>query len=81
MSRRGRKAVLRCTAAGRCDFHRDGGPAGEKCPGVCDAPGCTLEGHYEVGAERIMCAAHGGLVLLARAVREVLAADDAEGGA
>lgn len=81
MTRRARKGVLRCSAAQPCDFHRDGGPAGDKCPGQCDATGCTLDGHYEIGAERVMCAAHGGIVLLARAVREALAADDAEGGA
>lgn len=78
--RRGRIGVLRCTVAGRCDFHRDGGAEAEKCPGQCDAPGCTLAGHYQVGEERVMCAGHGGIVLLARAVREALAADDAEGG-
>lgn len=61
---------LRCTTDGACSFHVDGGPEVEKCPGVCDADGCNLDGHYEIGAERLMCAAHAGIVLLARAVHE-----------
>ncbi|MFL5306345.1 MAG: hypothetical protein ACJ8F1_14090 [Polyangia bacterium] len=74
---------LRCSPAGRCAFHRDGGAEAEKCPGMCDAPGCSLDAFYEVGKDRVMCAAHGGIVLLARAVREALVADgdeDAKGG-
>jgi hypothetical protein len=75
-----RPTVLRCTPMGRCDFHRDGGPEGEKCPGMCDADGCNLGGHYEVGSERVLCAAHAAIVLLARAVSEALAADNAAEG-
>lgn len=61
----------------RCDFHRDGGGVDEPCPGQCDAPGCTLDGYYEVGINHICCAAHGAIVLLARAVSSALAADNA----
>jgi hypothetical protein len=74
----GRPIVLRCTPTSQCDFHRDGGPEAEKCPGTCDADGCNLGGHYEVGSERVLCATHGAIVLLARAVSEALAADNAE---
>lgn len=69
---------LRCSASGPCDFHRDGGPAGENCPGQCDAPGCTLDGYYEVGVDYVVCAVHGAIVLLARAVSEALVVDNAE---
>lgn len=31
---------LRCTAAGPCDFHADGGPPADKCPGLCDHGKC-----------------------------------------
>ncbi len=73
--------VLRCKANERCNFHKDGGPVDEPCPGQCDARGCTLDGYYEVGVDRIVCAAHGAIVLLARAVSEALAADNADPGA
>lgn len=79
----GSSARLRCSAAERCDFHRDDGPVDEPCPGQCDAPGCTLGGYYEVGIDRIVCAVHGAIVLLARAVSEAQAldnADDAQAG-
>lgn len=78
-----RAVVLRCTTTSLCDFHRDGGPEVEKCPGVCDAPGCTADGWVDVGNEKTVCTTHGGLILLGRAVREALAADDAaaKGGA
>jgi hypothetical protein len=69
---------LRCSARERCDFHRDGGPVNEPCPGHCDAPGCSLGGYYEVGTDHVVCAVHGAIVLLARAVSEALAADNAE---
>lgn len=69
---------LRCSAKGRCDFHRDGGSVDEPCPGQCDAPGCTLDGYYEVGIDHICCATHGAIVLLARAVDAALAADNAD---
>ncbi len=59
---------LRCSKTERCDFHRDGGAVDEPCPGQCDAPGCTLNGYYEVGTDHILCAVHGAIVLLARAV-------------
>lgn len=81
MTRRARGVVLRCAGAKLCDFHRDGGAPATKCPGCCDWQDCTAAGYYEVGVERVMCAAHGGLVLTARALKEALAADDAEGGA
>ncbi len=77
MVRRVRKVDLRCTTDQKCDFHRDGGPEEEKCPGTCDANGCNLAGYYEIGHERMMCAAHAGIVLLARAVNQASAADDA----
>lgn len=83
MTRRASRAGsvrLRCSASERCSFHAEGGPVTEPCPGQCDARGCTLAGFYEVGRGRLLCAAHGALVLLARAVREALATDDAEGG-
>jgi hypothetical protein len=77
MASRGSTVILRCTPASQCSFHRDGGPEVEKCPGTCDADGCNLGGHYEVAQERVLCAAHGAIVLLARAVSEALAADNA----
>ena len=70
---------LRCSAETRCDFHHDGGAPDEPCPGQCDAPGCTLDGHYEVGSDRVVCAVHGAIVLLARAISEALAADNSDG--
>lgn len=70
---------LRCSATERCHFHRDGGAVDDPCPGQCDAPGCTLDGHYEVGTDRVLCAVHGAIVLLARAVSEALAADNSDG--
>lgn len=78
--RRARAAVLRCGPGKTCSFHGAGGPEAEKCAGVCDADGCTLDGHYEVGTARLMCAAHGGLVLLARAVHEALVVDNGAQG-
>lgn len=82
MNRRARSPRLRCTAAERCDFHRDGGAELEKCPGVCEARDCTADGRYEVSTSgRNLCALHAAIVLLARAVAEALAADNAEGGA
>ncbi|HXJ22078.1 MAG TPA: hypothetical protein VMT03_17780 [Polyangia bacterium] len=83
MTRRARAVVLRCSPGKTCSFHRDGGPELEKCPGVCDADGCTLDGHYEIGAERHECALHAGLTLLARAISQALARDnvDSKGGA
>ncbi len=67
--------ALRCTATELCDFHRDGGAEHEPCPGTCDAENCRAPAFYEIGTERMMCAAHAGIVLLARAIREALAAD------
>ena len=75
-----RALVLRCTTTERCSFHRDGGPEAEKCPGVCDADGCSLDGEIEVGGDRALCNAHAGLLLLAGSMRDVLAADDTKGG-
>ena len=74
----GRSGRLRCTVGQPCDFHRDGGAPSEPCPGQCDAPGCTLDGYYEVGSDHIVCAAHGAIVLLARAVTEALATDNSD---
>jgi hypothetical protein len=76
-----RSVVLRCTVGGQCDFHRDGGPEIEPCPGVCDADGCNLDGTIEVSDDRVLCDAHAGLLLLARSMRDALSADDAKGGA
>lgn len=76
MARRRRKALLRCAAENKCAFHADGGSEVEKCPGVCDADGCSLDGHHEIGAERLLCAAHAGIALLARAIHQALAQDD-----
>ncbi len=70
--------TLRCTGNQKCTFHRDGGASDEACPGQCDAPGCTLDGYYEVGTERVTCAVHGAIVLLARAISEALAADNSD---
>jgi hypothetical protein len=72
--------ILRCTLTEQCDFHRDGGPEVEKCPGVCDADGCNRDGTIEAGSERTLCETHAGLTFLARALRDALAADDANGG-
>lgn len=69
---------LRCSGRERCDFHRDGGRVNEPCPGQCDAPGCSLSGYYEVGVDHVVCAVHGAIVLLARAVSGALATDNAE---
>lgn len=74
----GESMTLRCTAEGKCTFHRDGGSPDDACPGQCDALGCTLDGHYEVGADHVVCAVHGAIVLLARAVSEALAADNTD---
>lgn len=74
---------MRCTPVEKCGFHTEGGAEHEKCPALCDWPGCHLDAHYTISSERDMCAAHAGIVLLARAVREALAADgddDAPGG-
>ena len=79
MTRRGRGVRLRCTPDGQCSFHADGGPADERCPGQCDARDCTADGHYEVGSGRSLCALHAAVTLLARAISEALAADNAEG--
>lgn len=38
---------LHCTATALCDFHRDGGPASDKCPYFCDADGCDQEAVVE----------------------------------
>ena len=81
MTRRARAVVLRCRPGQQCDFHADGGPELEKCPGVCDADGCNRDGHYEVGSGRTECATHGAITLMARAVKEALAADEADGDA
>lgn len=69
--------IMRCTTVETCSFHASGGPEVEKCPGVCDAPDCTADAAIEVGDERSLCTLHGGLILLGRAMREALAADDA----
>lgn len=45
----------------------------------CNARGCDLPGHYEIGVGRKRCAAHAAIVLLARAISEALAADNAGG--
>jgi hypothetical protein len=79
MSARGSAIVLRCSLTEQCDFHRDGGPEVEKCPGVCDADGCNRDGTVEVAGERTLCEPHAALTVLARALREALAADDARG--
>lgn len=73
-----RAVRLRCTATDKCSFHRDGGPTNERCPGRCDWPSCSADAFYEVAVDRLLCAAHGAIVLLARAVHEALAADDVE---
>jgi hypothetical protein len=77
MSRGARSPRLRCTAGQQCDFHADGGAAAERCPGQCDARDCTADGFYEVSSERTLCALHAAVVLLARALAESLAADNA----
>ncbi len=77
--RRSRSSVvLRCKASEPCSFHEDGGSVDEPCPGQCDARGCTLDGYYEVGADYVVCAVHGAIVLLARAVSGALAAENAD---
>ena len=79
-----RAVVLRCTLTEQCDFHRDGGPEVERCPGVCDFDGCNRDGTVEIAGERLICDPHAALTVLARALREALAADDAataKGGA
>ena len=48
-------------------------------PGVCASRGCGLPGHYAVSRERSMCAVHAAVTLLARAISEALAADNATG--
>lgn len=70
--------VLRCTAGKQCSFHKDGGAVDDPCPGQCDAPGCTLDGYYEVGVDHVVCSVHGAIVLLARAVSEAQALDNAD---
>lgn len=75
----GESATLRCDGNQKCSFHRDGGPVEEACPGQCDAPGCMLDGYYEVGADHVTCAVHGAIVLLARAIAEALAGENAVG--
>ncbi len=67
--------LLRCTDTVECDFHRDGGPKSERCPGLCDWPACASNGHYEVGSDRTLCCLHGAVTLLARVIREALARD------
>lgn len=42
---------LRCTPAVPCAYHADGGPPDDKCPGTCDAKGCTEEATSEVDGE------------------------------
>jgi hypothetical protein len=38
-----------CTPAALCEYHRDGGPATDKCYGQCDADDCTEEATVDVG--------------------------------
>ena len=40
-------SALRCTVAGPCDFHRDGGPATARCPYYCDAGDCRRKAVVE----------------------------------
>ncbi len=40
-----------CTPAERCAYHADGGPASDKCPGVCDAGDCTEEATADVDGD------------------------------
>jgi hypothetical protein len=52
----------RCTAAGPCDFHRDGGPADKPCPWFCDRAGCRRKAVIECGrAGRSYCREHASL--------------------
>ena len=52
----------RCTSAGPCDFHRDGGPSADKCPWFCDRPGCRRKAVIECGrAGRSYCRQHASL--------------------
>ena len=50
-----------------CDFHRDGGPLSDKCPGHCDFKECSLTGlvTIQVGVleEEIFCSYHAELGL------------------
>ena len=39
---------LTCDTEGMCSAHADGLPSGEKCPGMCDSPGCLAQGSIEV---------------------------------
>lgn len=48
--------------------------------GACAARGCGMPAHYPVSDRRSMCAVHAAITLLARAVSEALAADNAKGG-
>ena len=40
-------SALRCTPAVPCDFHRDGGPATDRCPYYCDAGDCRRKAVVE----------------------------------
>ena len=75
--------IMRCTLTEQCSFHAAGGPELEKCPAVCDALDCAADATVDVGDERSFCGVHAGLLLLARSLRDALAADDAseKGGA
>ncbi|HXJ21501.1 MAG TPA: hypothetical protein VMT03_14830 [Polyangia bacterium] len=61
MTRRARKAARSSTRLARTAVQ-------------CSARGCGLPGPYQVGSRRWCCALHAGVILLARAVSEALAA-------
>ena len=42
-------------------------------------PDCTADGWVDSETNKLVCTTHGGLILLGRAVREALAADDTGG--
>lgn len=49
---------LRCTVEARCDYHRDGGPATDKCPGVCDECDDETDGLDEDQDGKVYCKRH-----------------------
>jgi len=46
-----------CTGRIPCDYHRDGGPASAKCPGLCSTRDCMRRSTRSVGG-RWYCARH-----------------------
>ncbi len=59
---------LTCDGNGQCDFHAEGGDERERCPGMCEVPGCTDEAQYEL-METGLCEHHAELALAAVGVK------------